>query len=90
MVYYLERENDTENVNVDFRVDSYDMNMSITNQLEVEAKLKIIADGCKTYCFTLYHRYNITDIKDEDNNNLKYDRNNNIFFQLWKSDRLAS
>ena len=75
MVYYLERENDTENVNVDFRVDSYDMNMSITNQLEVEAKLKIIADGCKTYCFTLYHRYNITDIKDEDNNNLKYDRN---------------
>ena len=59
----------------DFSVEHYDLDFSVMHDvLEAQAKMKISSDVCSEYRFTLYHRFQVVEVIDQNGEKLKYDQ----------------
>lgn len=72
--YYRGREQ--IGIPADFGVESYDMDLEVGRQLraEVTARLSESSVQREAYRFTLYHRYRLSSITDQDGQTMTYDR----------------
>lgn len=73
----------------EFQVLSYDLDITVKNQLKAEAILKIDKDDLPVYRFTLYHNYKIKKITDQNNQTLKF-KHNNDHVEVYSSDKSLS
>lgn len=65
--YYAEHEGRVEEV--DYEIESYQINFEITNKLSAECRLHLQGDtNQKQYLFTLYHGYKVKYIRDGEGN----------------------
>ncbi len=71
-VYYKNHKKLNEEPN--FQVKSYNMDLSINRELSAEVKTTLSNSNLKKYKFTLYHGYNITEITDNNDRKLNYER----------------
>lgn len=71
--YYTEN-HQPEKKEVEFKVLSYDMDMYIGNELKVSCIIKPDKQNLDKYTFTLYHTFRIKDVRNQDNERLKYKR----------------
>ena len=74
-VYYRNKNIKAEEKKPDFKVESYEMKLNISRELDVEVKINLSGAEIDEYDFTLYHDYKIKSITDGKNNKLEYTRN---------------
>ncbi len=73
--YYYSLENTEHKKQLaEFRVNKYKLSLSIDRQLNGVAELYLSGVSASELIFTLYHGYSITDVFDENNNKLEYER----------------
>lgn len=76
-LYYFYNQNFKPKEEVaDFEVLGYDLDIDVNNQLNVSATLKVDKTELRTYKFTLYHRYKIKNVTDQDNASLNFNQDN--------------
>ena len=74
-VYYRNKNIKAEEKKPDFKVESYEMKLNISRELDAEVKINLSGAEIDEYDFTLYHDYKIKSITDGKNNKLEYTRN---------------
>lgn len=77
--YYRENYKDREVVlpetpQEEFSVTAYDMTLSAINQLKADVTMTVDKTDLKAYGFTLYHGYEVSSVKDQDGEKLKFTR----------------
>lgn len=73
--YYEQQENDFNKTYAYFKVDNYNIDFTILNQLYAEVKMSIAPNDLAEYAFTLYHAYEVRDVMDQNGNSLLFNRN---------------
>ncbi|MBS7359387.1 MAG: hypothetical protein KIG53_02145, partial [Oscillospiraceae bacterium] len=72
--YYSSENTEHKDQPAEFKVDKYKLSLSVDRQLNGVAELYLSNISSSELIFTLYHGYSVTDVFDENNNKLKYDR----------------
>ena len=60
-----------------FYIDSYNMDLSISNELDAKVTVKPDMNSLSYYEFTLFYNYEVTRVQDDNGNDLVYYRNQN-------------
>ncbi|MCD8010857.1 MAG: hypothetical protein LUF34_08780 [Lachnospiraceae bacterium] len=58
----------------DFQVEKYDLSLTVNSTLEAEVTMKVSSTNLDSYCFTLYHGYEVSEILDEEGEALSFTR----------------
>ncbi len=84
-----EFENDLpeEERKADFTVEKYSMDLQIEDELEADVVMELGTQNLHKWRFTLYRGYQITEITDENENSLTYDREND-YITVYSSEKI--
>ena len=69
--YKLNKEEHAPN----FKIEKYDMNFTVRNQLSGDVKVYLDGKAASSYDFTLYHGYKVKDVLDENGDSVKFEQN---------------
>lgn len=73
-----------------FEITSYDMELTINDQLEAEVVAEIDTPDLEIYHFTLYHGYKVSEIRNQEGNKLTYEQNGDYIEVLRGANRITS
>ncbi len=74
--YYYYRGEEQIEISADFGVELYDMDLEVGRQLRAEVTVRLTESSSQreAYRFTLYHRYRLSSVTDQDGRKMDYDR----------------
>lgn len=72
--YYLNNYDGRE-TEADFNITEYSLNLAIDRILEAEAKINVDKSNLPEYHFTLYHKFKVKKILDQNNRSIKFNQN---------------